>query len=447
MTIFSIIDFIMIPFSIFIIWNLGNFFKKNIFNEPEIRKYFMPALFLRLSCAILTALLYTYYYGYGDTFEYYKGGEVIKTALLNSDFGVAWELMFGNYNNYSSEATRYMGDIWQFNNTSNRFVMCISAIFSLLTFSSFISISLFFTFFSSIGSWLIFLTFYSMNKTLAKPFSYAVLFVPSFLFWGSGIMKEPICIFGLGGIFYATNQLILKKEFRLKYFTLFLISAFLLFQVKVYILISFLIACIPWITAKLRLPIKSFYVRTSLKFIFLLILIFITTKFYDLIGSSFQAFASPENILEQLDYTQTAQIINSEGGSGYELDEILLTPFGISSYAISAVHVSLFRPSIFEINKPINIPMALESMIMLLLTLYTFFKVGILRTLKFIFSETTILFCIIFTLVLGIIVGATSFNFGTLARYRTPFLPFYFAALILILNKGGLIKSQVELTK
>jgi hypothetical protein len=91
--------------------------------------------------------------------------------------------------------------------------------------------------------------------------------------------------------------------------------------------------------------------------------------------------------------------------------------------------------------------MAFESMIMLLLTLYTFFKVGILRTLKFIFSETTILFCIIFTVVLGIIVGATSFNFGTLARYRTPFLPFYFAALILILNKGGLIKSRVELTK
>jgi len=447
MTIFSIIDFIMIPFSIFIIWNLGVFFKKYIFNEPDIRKYFMPALFLRLACAVLTALLYTYYYGYGDTFEYYKGGEVIKTALLNNDFGVAWEFMFGDYNNYSSEATRYIGDIWQFNNNSNRFVMFISAIFSLMTFSSFISISLFFTFFCSIGSWLIFLTFYRMNKTLAKPFSYAVLFVPSFLFWGSGIMKEPICILGLGGVFYATNQLILKKELRLKYFTLFLISAFLLFQIKVYILISFVLACIPWITAKVKLPIKGFYLRILIKFIFLIVLLFITTKFYDLIGSSFQAFASPEKILEHLDFTQTAQIINSDGGSGYELDEILLTPFGISSYAISAVNVSLFRPSIFEINKPINIPMAFESMIMLLLTLYTFFKVGIVRTLKFIFSETTILFCIIFTVVLGIIVGATSFNFGTLARYRTPFLPFYFAALILILNKGGLIKSRVELTK
>jgi hypothetical protein len=61
--------------------------------------------------------------------------------------------------------------------------------------------------------------------------------------------------------------------------------------------------------------------------------------------------------------------------------------------------------------------------------------------IKSILNESTILFCFIFTITLSIMVGSISFNFGTLARYRIPFMPFYFSALVLLLNKGKKITS------
>jgi hypothetical protein len=441
MEIFHSQDFILIPFVLAAIWMLSLLYLQNSKLPYKLKKNFLPALYLRLICGFLTAILYSYYYGYGDTFEYYKGGQIIKTSLLNGDFYVTKELLFGDTSTYSHDARKYIGEIWQFGNNSNRIVMVFSFIFDCLTFGSFLSISFIFTLLAAFGSWLIFLTFIKLNDTLSYYFKYSVLYLPSFLFWGSGIMKEPLCILGLGFAFYSSYNLIVSKEFTLKNILLCFFGVFLLFQVKVYILISFLIACIPWVITKVKLRIKDFYLRTFTYSTIIIMFITLIYIFSGFIRNSFQSFASPENILSQLDYTQSAQIINSEGGSGYDLGEIDLSSIGITKYMLAAINVSIFRPTIFEVNKLINIPMVIESTFMLFILIFTIIKLGAINMIKSILNESTILFCFIFTITLSIMVGSISFNFGTLARYRIPFMPFYFSALVLLLNKGKKITS------
>ncbi len=95
----------------------------------------------------------------------------------------------------------------------------------------------------------------------------------------------------------------------------------------------------------------------------------------------------------------------------------------------------MFRPYIWEARKIIVIPSAIEALFTLSLTTYVFFKVGVWRALLALFSDPVILFCLVFAIIFAFAVGFTSFNFGALARYKIPCLPFYYTAMILLLDK------------
>ncbi len=65
---------------------------------------------------------------------------------------------------------------------------------------------------------------------------------------------------------------------------------------------------------------------------------------------------------------------------------------------------------------------ALESLAMLVLTfIIVFRRAGLLRTL----AKPDIVFCLTFTIIYAFAVGVSTFNFGTLARYKIPLLPFF----------------------
>ena len=71
--------------------------------------------------------------------------------------------------------------------------------------------------------------------------------------------------------------------------------------------------------------------------------------------------------------------------------------------------------------------------ITVLFTLFVFFKAGIKNFFLNIFKRAIVIYCLFFSLVFAIFVGATTLNFGTLVRYKIPCMPFYIIALIFIL--------------
>jgi ABC-type sulfate transport system permease component len=106
---------------------------------------------------------------------------------------------------------------------------------------------------------------------------------------------------------------------------------------------------------------------------------------------------------------------------------------------------TLFRPFLWESKKIIILFSALESFFMLLALFYVLSKVGILKFLGSIFSDPQIFFAFILTLLLSAVVGFTTFNFGTLVRYRLPVLPFYFFMLIAIYLKSKAVTGPKAL--
>lgn len=73
---------------------------------------------------------------------------------------------------------------------------------------------------------------------------------------------------------------------------------------------------------------------------------------------------------------------------------------------------------------------ALESLAFVWITLYVLYKARgkIISTLK----NPEVAFCLIFSIVFAFSVGISTYNFGTLSRYKIPLIPFYLIGLGLI---------------
>jgi hypothetical protein len=94
--------------------------------------------------------------------------------------------------------------------------------------------------------------------------------------------------------------------------------------------------------------------------------------------------------------------------------------------------VTLFRPYLWETKKALQFVSAIEAAAFFLLTLKVLLSVGLFRAWRAIMDDPTIQFCVIFTLIFAFAVGVSSYNFGTLSRYKIPCLPFYALSLVLI---------------
>ena len=134
---------------------------------------------------------------------------------------------------------------------------------------------------------------------------------------------------------------------------------------------------------------------------------------------------------------------SGEDGSAYDLGAIDPSIGGMLKKFLPAVNVSLFRPYIWETNKPLQLINALEAMLFLWVTIKLIIVVGLKRIWKTINSDPTIQFCLIFTIIFAFAVGLSSGNFGTLSRYRIPCLPFFAITLFLIYYKNRPLEDNI----
>jgi len=119
-------------------------------------------------------------------------------------------------------------------------------------------------------------------------------------------------------------------------------------------------------------------------------------------------------------------------GSGYALGELDGTFTSMIRLAPQAINVSLFRPYLWEVKNPLMLISALESFLFLIFTGYVLYTVR--GKLRLAFGNPDVIFGLVFALSFAFAVGVSTFNFGTLVRYKIPLLPFYLMALVVMLN-------------
>jgi hypothetical protein len=412
------------------------------YSDSPIKKYIYPALFCKILGCIFLALILNFYYGYGDTFSYYTGAHEIWTAFVKSP-KIAGEIIFNNPKTYSSEALDYALHSGYTGFASSYYVMFkVAGIIGLFCFGSYLPIAFIFSLLSFWGTWMIFLVFNERYPHLKKYIAITTLFIPSVIIWTTGILKEPLCMFSLGLCFYTFNN-ILKNRRVIKSIILFLIGSFILLSVKDYIFYIFILSACVWSYKTFIGHITSSLIKLIIKGTIYLALIAVCIYFIADDNNIIQAAFT--NYFTKASNLQTVMTnINTEfnSGSGYTLPVNDLSGLGLAVSFLLSLNVSLFRPYIWECSNPLMLLSFLESFATMLLIILLLFKAGPIKIYKSL-KDPSLLFSLIFSLLMAALVGFVSFNFGTLVRYKTPFEPFFYTMLVIILfNKVGLSKKN-----
>jgi hypothetical protein len=214
-----------------------------------------------------------------------------------------------------------------------------------------------------------------------------------------------------------------------------MLAFYLIFRIKIYILLGFLPALSIWLLTTYSSRIKSSGLRFFTKTIFIGVSILGFLFFSQLFAKDLQRY-SLENIAGTAAVTRDWIAYSSgDEGSSYSLGDFDPTLTGMLTKMPQAIVVTLFRPFPWEARKVIVMLSALEALAFAFFTIKAFSKNGLGRSFKIINKDPNVLFCLIFSLIFAFAVGISSYNFGSLSRYKIPCLPFYAAMLVVLHGK------------
>ncbi len=439
----TLLDYFLLPFYLVIIYVIAISFRDRHYpiGHPW-RAYFIPGLTAKILGALFIGFIYQYYYGGGDTANYF-----FHADLINKSFGespVKWfNLVMHIPPWYDGEYAEYISKMFWYDASTEYIVCCITAVLALFTFTTYLPTSVILASITFTGIWALFRTFATKYPAYTRYVAIATLFIPSTIMWGSGIFKDSICMFGMGWLTFGAFRVLINRDLRIQTILMTLVSFYLVSSIKIYILMAFLPALTLWILFTYSHRIKDGLARSLLKIgvigIAIVGFMFFSTQFASSLGRY-----SLENVAST-SYNTSAfiQYISGDQGSAYSLGDMDPSIGGMLKKFPLAVNVSLFRPYIWETRKPIQLLNAIEASWFLWITIKVFFTLGLGRVWRAISEDPTIQFCLIFAIVFAFAVGISSGNFGTLSRYRIPCLPFYGMAMILIYYKYNPVEKNI----
>lgn len=398
--------------------------------------YFIPGYTVKIIGALALGAVYQFYYAGGDTYVFYHDSTIINN-VIQEDFLSGIKLLYTS-NRFDSAILSYAGRLYHFNDPSTYFIIKLAAILSFFAFNSYAVIACMFATISYSGLWNLYRTFYRLYPHLYKPLAYAVLFIPSVFFWGSGYLKDSITLAAVGWAVYCFYLIFAKKQNVTKNVIILIAAFYVLYVVKIYILLCILPALIVWIFLLHTNHIKSSLFRYVLTPVIMVAAGVIAFFAIQKIGEGSHRY-SLEGMAATAEETARwlAYLGELQGGSVYSLGDFDYSTAGMLRKAIPAINVTLFRPYLWEVRNPIMLLSALESLFMFLFTGYVVYKKGVKGFFKAIGKDPFVLFCLIFAVSFSFAVGISTYNFGSLVRYKIPMMPFYITALLAIRYPRG----------
>ncbi|MCR6637764.1 MAG: hypothetical protein NVV82_01880 [Sporocytophaga sp.] len=249
-------------------------------------------------------------------------------------------------------------------------------------------------------------------------------------------MKDSLTLAAVALTFYAFYKIFLAPKSQKIYIVFLIIGLFVLKSIKIYIILCLIPALLVYLFIEYNRKIKSRFLQLVLKPLLLMISI------------GFAYFAVNEltknNSLYNIEkIAQTARrtsdwinyVSELQGGSSYTLGDYDATFSGIMAKAPAAVWVTLFRPYLWESKNIIMLFSAAESTFFLLLTIRAFLKLGISGVIKAIRKNSYIQFSLFFCIPFAFGIGISTYNFGSLVRYKIPMMSFYISSIYILINQ------------
>ena len=171
----------------------------------------------------------------GDAYNFFFDSRILSN-YAQTDFWGYVQLLFGFQNNEAELISTHLSEtnIWSYGDNGdlindNRLIVRINSIIHFFSFGNFYVHVLIFSGLAYAG---LLLTYYAFERYVSnkKIFLFSLIAFPSIAFWGSGLTKETLTVFGLGLFFYAINKILFDKKSFFLFIILFLSVLILLFN-------------------------------------------------------------------------------------------------------------------------------------------------------------------------------------------------------------------------
>lgn len=412
-------------------------------------KYFINGLLVKLIGGLSFALVYTFYYTYGgDTRSYFKDSVVLSRSALLEPIEYL-KIMFASDENLITNHYNIISQIGFELGTSEWFMVKGTSLVTVLGFNNFFGTTILYAAFSYIGVWQLFKVMYRRYPNAHRLLAYSILFVPSVFFWGSGVMKDSVVICFLGILIHSIDKLIAGHSFlRWLHVLSVLICSYIIFNIKAYVIVSLVPAVIIWVIMNFRDSIRNKVIRVmSLPFLVVASFFFVSITL-NFVGQYTTKY-SLDNVMKTADGMQSWHYVEGHNtseengrGSSYTLGDYDPTILGTAKIFWPAVNVTFFRPYLWEVKNAAMLITAIESLVVLIFSIAIFLGLGFFKVLRLLNTDAFLLMALFFAIFFGFAVGFTSYNFGALARYKIPCMPFYLSSLSILRHKVLQLKED-----
>lgn len=388
---------------------------------------------IKIIISILITLIYTFYYTdrvTADVFKYFDDSEImfgaIKTNVLDYTqmvLGLDFNTAYFHENYYSK--MNYWYRINNSNLVSDTHVMIrFNAFIRLFSFGFYHVHNVFINFIALIGLVAIYKAFQPFVQFSKKSLFLVICFIPSLLFWGSGLLKEGIIIFSLG--FFLMHFFQVSNNVRLtKSWIILLVTALLMVFTKMNTIVALIPCLLGYIIYKKGITnaLLSYGIAVFL-----------------LLGISFLMVVFSET------YNPFALLIGKQQDFIYVVDKVDVgsaihqpkfnTIADIFLYMPEAVINVLFRPFLWESYSVFTLFSALENSLFFVVVLF-----GVYYRKKSMEHLAVFYFCLLYALTSALVIGLTTPIMGAIVRYKIFTTLFLMIPLLMALD-GEKVKNS-----
>jgi hypothetical protein len=400
--------------------------------DPAYR-FYMTGLAAKMIGTFVFCSIYLFYYQGGDTVSYFESSMAMVNLfykdpqkyieVMMSDPSVEIRSLFDDKTGYPYA--------YMFFDSHTFMVIKLTSVFSIITLKMYFLTSLLISYVAYFGIWKLFLTFRMYAPEIDNKLAWAILYFPSPLFWGGGISKDTFTYMATALFVYSAHRFFILKSREITNIAFLLISSWLILSIKPYIFLVLFPGGLLWIFYDKLTRIKSAFISFIVFPVMILAVSLLSFYVLSSLGGSMSKF-SLDRAFETAAVTSNDLKQSYYGGASFDIGNYDGTIGGMFKLFLPALNAGLFRPYIFEARNAVNLVAGLENLFLFGFTFALLFQTRFKGTFKIIARNPIILFCIIFSILFGFMIGLTTSNFGALVRFKIPLIPFYVSALFLI---------------
>ncbi len=427
----TIFDLLLAPLYALLFYFLAKRVENNNKSKHPMYRWYAKGMLVKMVGAVAVCLIYQFYYRGGDTISYYETSRAIA-FMAGKDSSVFWSMLAGhntmeNLSNF--DVSTGFPVYWM--DEKALFVSRLIVPLFYLSFGSYIVMSLMLSFVCYSGIWKLFVLFNSYFPMLQKQFAIAFLFIPSVVFWGSGLLKDTITLSAVGWFTFYFHDFFIRKKFAFSSIAFVLISSYLLIAIKPYIFFALLPGSILWLVNQRLASVQNKILKSLIAPFFILVGIGLSFLVLSQMSDALGIYAI-DNVMERAVVVNLDQKQEYYQGNSFDIGKFDANPLSMLGKAHLAIAATLFRPYLWDVKNIVMFISALENTYILLLTFFLLAKLKFVSFFTLIGKNALLLFSFLFSLFFAFSVGITTSNFGSLVRLKIPCIPFYIAGLFIL---------------